>query len=150
MPITIDERTLLVAFADLARYAKISESSSNSEMFTVITEFSELVGSVVENAGGKVIKFIGDAALITFEESQALDGVAALRSLKTTVDCWLESRGLESELLIRAHIGRVAVGKIGPGNDKRLDIIGRVVNETAMLNRGPFVMSPQLKKFLAS
>ena len=96
------------------------------------------------------IKIIGDAALITFEESQAVEGVTALRSLKESVDRWLKSCDLESELLVRAHIGPVAVGEIGPGNDKRLDIIGRVVNETAMLKRGPFVMTSQLEKIIAS
>ncbi len=56
VPINYEERTLLVAFADLANYAKLSESSSNGEMFTIIAEFSEKVGNVVGEAGGKVIK----------------------------------------------------------------------------------------------
>ena len=150
VPINYEVRTLLVAFADLANYAKLADSSSNGEMFAIIAEFSEKAGNVVEDAGGKVIKIIGDAALITFADSEAIEGVAALRSLKAEIDRWPKSRGLESELLIRAHIGPVAAGEIGPRDDKRLDVIGRVVNETAMLKRGPFVMTSQLEKIIAS
>ena len=106
--------------------------------------------TLLERLEAKSLKSVGDAALITFEGSEAIEGVAALRSLKAEIDRWLKSRGLESELLIRAHIGPVAVGEIGPRDDKRLDVIGRVVNETTMLKRGPFVMTSQLEKIIAS
>ncbi len=145
-----EERTLLVAFADLANYATLSASFSNGDMFATIAEFAEIVGDVVGDAGGRVIKIMGDAALITFEGSEVVEGVAALRSLKADIDRWLESRGFETELLIRAHVGRVAVGNVGPRNDKRLDVIGRVVNETAKLKRGPFVTTSALDELLAS
>jgi class 3 adenylate cyclase len=150
VPIEYEERTLLVAFADLANYVKLTESWTNGETFTTIAEFAEIVGNLVGDAGGKVIKIIGDAALITFEDSEVVDGVEVLRSLKVEIDRWLKSRGFGSELLIRAHVGRVAVGKIGPRNDKRLDVIGRVVNETAKLKRGPFVTTSQLDEILNS
>lgn len=145
-----EEKTLVIAFTGLSRYRKISARTSGADLFELVAGLAERVGEAVDQAGGRFIKQMGDESLLAFDESQAASGVAALRALKATVDDWLVSRGLESELLVRVNIGKVAVGMIGPAGDQRLDIIGRVVNDTAMMKQGPFVVSPGLEKIIAS
>ncbi len=144
------EKTLLIAFVDLSKFARISCGLTNGQAFDWIAEFSERVGMAVAAAGGRVVKFIGDAALITFDEEKAKDGVQMLRDLKLSTAAWLASQDLPSELLVKAHIGTVAVGKIGVRGEKRHDIIGRAVNETALLKRGSFIMTPELRKRISS
>ena len=63
------EIDLLIAFADLTNFSKVTSKFSNLELFDYITKIYELSGEIIENEGGKIIKFIGDESLSIFSES---------------------------------------------------------------------------------
>jgi class 3 adenylate cyclase len=139
------EQNLIVAFIDICGFAKFTESMSDEDTFQLISEFTERTGESLQSANGRVIKFIGDAALITFPDEDPATTVKALRKLKTDIDDWLESTGHSDGLAVRAHIGPVISGMIGTKDDKQFDIIGKTVNQTAMLKGGEFVLSEDLQ-----
>ena len=143
------ECTMLVAFADIAGFAKLCRSLSDQEIFALLSEFYEQVGRVIDASGGTVVKFMGDAALIVFPETAARQGAAALRELKAAADHWLRRRGgSDCVLHIQAHIGPVVCGPIGTAHDKRFDVLGNTVNQTAMLRSDGLVFSPELEQWL--
>jgi len=144
------ERTLLVAFTDVTGFAREFQNRTNREMFDLMAQFYELIGNEVKASGGKVIKFIGDAALLVYPEENAKRGVEALRQLRATANKWLKTQGLTGELRVRAHLGPVICGLLGTASDKRFDVMGETVNVTALLHCNGFTLSPELQNHLQS
>ena len=54
---------LLIVFADLTRYSAQSLRVSDEELAQTMDAHYERVAARIESAGGRVVKFIGDAAL---------------------------------------------------------------------------------------
>ena len=62
------EINALIAFVDLSRYMKTSVQMENSKVAMWIDSFYERVAQSIESRSGIVVKFVGDAALVVFEE----------------------------------------------------------------------------------
>jgi adenylate cyclase len=140
----------LVACSDLNGFAKLAGKSTEEELFRLLSDYYELIGDVVESHGGRVIKFMGDAALMTFRESEADSGVRALLGLRVEGDRFLASRGVFCRHHIRAHYGPVQLGELGTRTDKRTDIIGSTVNTLFLLKASEFAITPQAFRMLAA
>jgi len=67
---------LLVAFSDLSAFKHCAQDQSEEQLFAAMAEYYELVGDIVAEGGGNIVKFIGDAALLVFP---------AVRSIP---ECW--------------------------------------------------------------
>ncbi|MHC4606673.1 MAG: adenylate/guanylate cyclase domain-containing protein [Planctomycetota bacterium] len=145
-PAGISEPTdldLLVAFFDLTGFAKFARKATSREAFDMLSDFFELVGDSVEESGGKVVKFIGDAGLVVYPEDRADEGVRALHALKAAADRWLAGRGLASRVHIKAHFGPVTCGPVGTRSEKRFDVYGETVNTAATLPSHGLSITPQ-------
>ena len=92
------------------------------------------MASLVERAGGRVVKFIGDAALLVFPEDAVDRGVEGLLQLKDTVDDLMQERGWDCRLAVKAHFGTTVAGPFGAAGAKRFDVIGKAVNTAATLD----------------
>jgi len=125
--------SLLVAFVDLTRYAAQSRRIPDQELADIVDEYYERVAARVEESGGRVVKFIGDAALIVFPDDAADRAGLALLDLKESVDAWLDGLGWESRLMVKLHAGELIAGPFGGQGDKRFDVIGETVNQAARL-----------------
>ena len=92
-------------------------------------------------AGGRVVKFIGDAGLLVFPAEHVDAGVLALFDLKQRVDEFMVGRGWPCRLMAKAHFGTVAAGAFGARGDKRYDVLGKTVNTTARLESAGIALS---------
>jgi len=128
------EVSLLIAFADLTRFLAICQRTDDAEIARTLDAFYEHVGSAVASAGGTLVKFIGDAALIVFTEDKVDQGVRMLLDLKHDVDRFMTSSGWDSRLHIKVNFGPVIAGSFGAAGAKRFDVIGRAVNIAATLD----------------
>jgi len=135
------EVSLLIAFVDLTRFAVQSQRTADADLADLCDEFYTTVGSAVAAAGGAVVKFMGDAALIVFPEDRVDRGVQSLLDLKQTVDRLMKERGWDCRLTARVNFGAVIAGAFGPPEAKRYDVIGKAVNVAAMLDRGGVSLS---------
>jgi len=135
------QKKLLVVFCDLTNYAKFSKKMDEPDLFAYLSELYEIIGETIQSSGGSVIKFIGDAALITFDENEIDNGIIALRKLKAEIDAYNKRNNLESHLNIRAHFGQVVTGMIGTKNRKIPDIFGDTVNIAARLPSNGYTVS---------
>jgi class 3 adenylate cyclase len=124
---------LLLAFIDLSRFSKESLHRDDEQVAETIDAYYGLVSHEIAGAGGRVVKFIGDAALIVFPEAAADAGVRVLVRLKSSVEAMLAAQGWNSRLGAKVHVGSAIAGDFGPPGDMRYDVIGRAVNETAMM-----------------
>jgi len=132
---------LLVALCDWTLFASYARSHNSADVFSTLDEFYLLAETVVEDAGGLVVKFMGDAALVIFPEDLADTGVMALLELKQATDRWFEGRGMPNRLHIGAHFGEATLGPMG--RKRLLDVIGDTVNITATLGSKTFALTPQ-------
>lgn len=144
------ERRLLVAFTDVTGFVKEFQNRTDREMFDLMSQFYELIGNEVQASKGKVVKFIGDAALLVYPEEHAERAVEALQQLRATADNWLKAHGMRGELRVRAHIGSVICGPLGAAGEKRFDVLGDTVNVTARLHSDGLTLSPELQRHLQS
>lgn len=124
---------LLIAFVDLSRFSKESLERDDEHVADTMDAYYGLVARDIAAAGGRVVKFIGDAALIVFPDADADAGVRALVRLKSSVEAMLAAHGWNSRLGVKVHAGSAIAGEFGPAGDTRYDVIGRAVNETAMM-----------------
>jgi len=134
MPDTRSEVPLLVAFLDLTRFFAQSQRVDDADIADGLDAYYEHVAAAVEAAGGRLVKFFGDGALVVFDEDAVDRGVGALLDLKESVDRLMDSRGWECRLAIKAHFGGAVAGPFGPAGVKRFDVIGKAVNVAATLD----------------
>lgn len=144
------EKDLLVAFFDLSRFAREIRGLSSRELFDVMSHYYEFVGDIIEGAGGTIVKFIGDAALVVFSEDQVDKGVLTLQTLKEQGDAYLSQRGLHTHHVVKAHFGSVTCGHLGTKSDKRFDVFGEAVNIAATLSTNNLAITPQVFRKLSS
>jgi len=136
-------QNLLIAFCDLTNFRKLSQLMVEEELFGYLSDFYEITGKILEEADGRVVKFIGDAALVVFPEESVDPGMLALRRLKQEIDRMNAERRIDSRLIIKAHFGRAMTGMLGTAGDKRFDVIGSEVNVAAGLKSMGFAISVQ-------
>lgn len=142
---------LLVAFSDLTAFARtVNEKVGHDELFQLMNDYAELVGDIIEPAGGRVVKFIGDAALIVFPADRVDDGATALLALKEQGDAWWAAQGLPCQHIIKAHFGPVACGPMGTRSEKRFDVFGDSVNTAARLTSRGVALTPQVFRKLSA
>jgi adenylate cyclase len=141
---TPQEINLLVAFFDLTGFARFSRSHSARQIFDIFSEYYQFVGDLVEESGGKVVKFVGDAGLIVYSEELVNQGVLALKTLKDSGDTWLTNHKIASRNIITAHFGPIVCGQVGTRTDKRFDLFGETVNTAATLKSNGLAITPQL------
>ncbi len=141
MPEIRSETSLLVIFVDLTRFASQSQRVGDVELADGIDAYYEQVGASVQDAGGRLVKFVGDGVLIVFAEDQVDRGVEMLLALKEAVDRSMAARGWECRLIAKAHFGTAVAGPFGSAGDKRHDVIGKVVNTAALLDSSGVTLS---------
>lgn len=133
MPDSRSEVPLLIAFVDLTRFAAQTERVNDLELAEAIDAYYERVAALTARAGGTLVKFIGDGGLLVFPEAAVDSGVKALLDLKDEIDSLMAARGWECRLTARAHFGTVVAGPFGAAGSKRFDVLGKAVNQAAML-----------------
>jgi adenylate cyclase len=141
---------LLIVFIDLTRFSAQSQRVDDTELADTIDAYYEKVARAIEGAGGRVVKFIGDATLAVFPESGASAGVESLLALKQSIDEMMIERGWECRLSAKIHFGTTMAGPFGPEGRKSFDIIGRAVNTAAVLETTGITLSVEAFRQLSS
>jgi adenylate cyclase len=128
-------------FSDLRGSTAISESSSPDEIIPFLNDYAQAAIDAIHEAGGDVLKLIGDGVLAMFtSENLSLAKRAALRAehrFRLNMIALNARRGAEGRAVTSAyvglHVGEVFYGNIG--HDDRLDftVVGPAVNEVSRI-----------------
>ena len=137
------EVCLLVAFLDLTGFALQSTRVSDAELASAVDGYYQRVAERITAAGGRVVKYIGDGALVVFDADATEPGVAALLDVQLLVDRYFEDLGWPCRATVKAHVGPVIAGPYGPPDDLRFDVIGKTVNTAAMLDTTSVALSAE-------
>jgi adenylate cyclase len=143
-------RQLLISFIDLSGFARDAERTANDEKLAeLLDRYYERVGEAATRAGGRLVKLIGDGALLVFPPERADDAVDALLALRDDVATMFCGEGWSSTLVVKLHAGDVVCGQFGPAGDKRFDVVGGQVNIAARLPTRSFAISAEAFRALS-
>jgi adenylate cyclase len=128
-------------FSDLRGSTAISESIAPDEIIPFLNDYAQAAIDAIHDAGGDVLKLIGDGVLAMFTgEDMAIAKRAALRAehrLRRNVKAINARRAGEgrptTSAYVGLHVGEVFYGNIG--SEDRLDftVVGPAVNEVSRI-----------------
>ncbi|MGJ4944529.1 adenylate/guanylate cyclase domain-containing protein [Bradyrhizobium sp. HKCCYLS1011] len=128
-------------FSDLRGSTAISESISPDEIIPLLNDYAEASITAIHDAGGDVLKLIGDGVLAIFTGSDIAEARrAALRAehrFRLNISALNARRAQEGRPVTSAyvglHVGEVFYGNIG--SEDRLDftVVGPAVNEVSRI-----------------
>ena len=130
-------------FCDMRGFTQLSSVMTSEELIVILNEYFGRLGPAVQEEGGEILKFIGDAMLAIFPMGEDDDDEATVckRCLKAaevaqaTLEEWSQSRTKQGQQSIRTgialHIGEVVYGNIGTPGRLDFTVIGEAVNRVA-------------------
>jgi class 3 adenylate cyclase len=136
------EQELLIGFYDLKGFMRFAEASEPIHVLELMAGYFALTAKIVQGAGGRLIKTLGDAGLVAFPANAADAGVKAMQAVQHEGSEWLASHGYRSRAVVKLHLGPVAVGKVGSPDEEIIDVYGKTVNVAASLPSTGLAMSP--------
>jgi adenylate cyclase len=128
-------------FSDLRGSTAISESMEPDEILPFLNDYAQASIDAIHDAGGEVLKLIGDGVLGMFtHENMAVAKRAALRAehrFRRNMRALNARRVAENKVVTTAHVG-LHIGEVFYGNigsEDRLDftVVGPAVNEVSRI-----------------
>ena len=126
-------------FCDLRQSSQLVAQMPLDDYIALLNRYFDVTVGAIMDAGGEVLKFMGDAVMGIFRSDRPGTDVdmrqrALAAAMRTVQDiAALEAPGQPLKVGIALHVGEVMYGNVG--TDERLDftVIGRAVNEAARL-----------------
>ncbi len=127
-------------YCDLRGFTQLADRLPREELIALLNGYFEIMGGAVEDHGGEILKFIGDAMLAIFplEDTDHRGADACARALDAAQDALkgMEERNAERAAWgqptlrcgIALHTGEVMYGNIGSANRLDFTVIGPAVN----------------------
>jgi class 3 adenylate cyclase len=143
------EHELLIGFYDLTGYMRYSEKAEPRQLLDLMAGYFRLTGQILTDAGGHLIKSMGDAGLAAFPAELADAGVLAFQSMQRQGDAWLAAQGYKTHAVVKLHLGPVAIGMVGAPGQEIIDVYGLTVNTAAQLPSTGLAMTPAVFRRLA-
>lgn len=128
-------------FSDLRAYTAITDSAPPGEVIPLLNDYAGVVINSVQDAGGDVLKLVGDGTLAIFKGDdpgtacrRALDAEARLRSQVADLNVRRASDGRPvTGVYLGLHIGDVFYGNIGSADRLDFTVVGPAVNEVSRI-----------------
>jgi adenylate cyclase len=130
-----------IVFTDIRGFSLYSKLKEPEEIVEGLNEYFEIATQAIQDHGGYVDKFIGDAVLGVFgvpvyHENHVERGVRAASDMqKKFMNKRYNGNRLLQSVGIAIHSGIVVSGNIGSQDKMEYTVIGDTVNLTAHLNR---------------
>jgi adenylate cyclase len=107
----------------------------------LLNAYAEVAVDAVTDAGGEVLKFMGDGLLAVFDRATRADAPAAALGAAQTALAGVETLGTAraaaglptTRLRIALHVGEVYYGNVGARSRLDFTVVGPAVNEAARL-----------------
>lgn len=137
----VEKINAVLWFSDLTGYTRLSEDLRSDQLIPLLNDYAEAVITAVHEAGGDVLKLIGDGVLAIFAaaepEAACMAAMAAGRSLGQKLLDLSERRGAEglpiADVHLGVHVGDVFYGNIGSPDRLDFTVVGQAVNEVSRI-----------------
>ncbi|NER39062.1 MAG: AAA family ATPase [Oscillatoria sp. SIO1A7] len=125
------EREMTVLFSDIRDFTTISEKMTPAENFAFINEYLGYMEPLIQQHGGFIDKYIGDAIMALFpnEADDAVQGAIAMLQELKKYNYYRQERNLKPVRIgIGLHSGRLMLGTVGGSGRMDGTAIGDAVN----------------------
>jgi adenylate cyclase len=137
----VEKISAVLWFSDLTGYTRLSEAVSSDQMITLLNDYAEAVIASVHDAGGDVLKLIGDGVLAIFSggdlNDDSMAAMAAGRALGQRLHDLAQRRRAENlpvaDVHLGVHFGDVYYGNIGSPDRLDFTVVGSAVNEVSRI-----------------
>jgi adenylate cyclase len=129
-------------YCDLRGFGEIAEQHPPEETAHLLDSYFECVADAIREAGGEILKFIGDGVLAVFDFADGEPAAACQRAVEASlhalvaIERWNVHRGRGDDPLklgVALHAGSVLHGNIGSRERLDFTVIGNAVNEVCRL-----------------
>lgn len=133
---------ITVLFADIRNFTSISENMDASSVTTILNEYFGALVPIIEESGGVLNKFMGDAMLVIFgepkkDENHALIAIKCATKMLSKVrhlqDKWMDEGKPKIEMGIGISSGEAFIGNIGSNDRLEYTVIGDTVNTASRI-----------------
>ncbi|KAL9646786.1 hypothetical protein ABK040_001208 [Willaertia magna] len=137
------ERDLTILFLDFIDFTKLTESLPPLKLIELVGEALEELSIIIEEEGGVIDKYIGDAIMALFntpynlekfEERACIAAMRCFQRLKDKANDWNRRRLPSIQCRIGIHSGKALVGNFGSSKRLNFTAIGHHVNLAARLD----------------
>ncbi len=137
-----EEREVTVLFSDLAGFTTLCETMAPRELVSLLNRYLERMGRVIEDEGGVIDKFIGDAIMAVFgapldQADHAPRAMRAALAMQVALDTLNVELALEGRPPLHFGVGintaPVIAGNFGTRRRLNYSVIGDGVNIAARL-----------------
>ncbi|MEX1034418.1 MAG: adenylate/guanylate cyclase domain-containing protein [Sneathiella sp.] len=143
---SVDSIHAVLVYADLRGFTSLSDITGQGDLVEMLDLYLDCMAGPIEEAGGEILKFLGDGLLATFElsstdpeEMQRICETAlhsAEKMMARIADLNQKRRQADKPTMgldIALHVGEVMYGNVG--SETRLDftVIGPAVNEVSRI-----------------
>ncbi len=134
----VAETTIL--FTDIEGFTSISESLPPEQLIEALNQYFTLIAQPIEEYGGVISQFQGDAVLATFnvpraDADHASNAIKAALKIQQALEGRLFGDGIPFNTRIGINTGRVVGGLVGSGDRVGYTVHGDNVNLTARLEQ---------------
>ena len=134
----VNETTIL--FTDIEGFTTISEKLAPEQLIEALNEYFSLIAKPIDECGGVISQFQGDAVLATFnvpkpDENHASNAVKAALGIQQVLEGALFGDGTPFNTRIGINSGSVVGGLVGSGDRVGYTVHGDNVNLTARLEQ---------------
>jgi len=125
------------------------DTDEDARIAAFLSEFYQLASDSLEPAGGRIVKFMGDAGVAVCSVESAEDFIFALCGFTSKARECARAFRIDTYLNASMHVGPVLAGSFGPKGSERFDVIGKTVNIAARLGRRGVTLSAQAFRCLS-
>ncbi|MGH6948878.1 MAG: adenylate/guanylate cyclase domain-containing protein [Kiloniellales bacterium] len=141
---SVERSTAIILDADLRGFTDFAEAAVPEEVTRRLNGFFDCVGAPVKDAGGEILKFLGDGLLAVFLAEAERDmasvaeaTLAAAREILARVGALNDTEQAAGNptlvVDIALHAGEVTYGNVGTAERLDFTVIGPAVNEVSRL-----------------
>ena len=148
LPPDAEEQRLGIVFLDLAHFSRWATERSDREGAGMLQAFYAHVARYLEAQDARIVKVIGDAVLAVFGTDRLSEVIDALLLLASEFEREAQAAGFATRVDGKVHLGPVIAGSFGPPGLQRFDVLGRTVNQAALLRGEGIVLSSAAEALL--
>lgn len=131
----------VVWFSDLEGFTRITDTEAPEAIIPLLNDYAEAIISSIHDAGGDVLKLIGDGTLAIFKADDpgeacrcALEAEGLARQRITALNLRRGGERLPvTKAYLALHIGEVFYGNVGSSERLDFTVVGPAVNEASRI-----------------
>ena len=114
-------------------------------MVALLKSYYAHVAQLVAPENGQIVKVLGDGVLVMFPTEQPASALASLSAAHSQLQTLWHDFDPRCTVRMRATIGQVLTGPLGPPGREQHDIYGNTLNQLFRLPAGELVLSEALQ-----